>query len=620
MAQKNKQSVKRGWMINRRKFSHTQLLIFSAVFALAGGYFLYKSLAATTYYLSPTGNDSNPCSQAAPCLSFDRAYQVASPGSKVQIASGTYGSQQINPKASMRNLSPGCTLADTTNCVTFEPVGTITINGKLEVRGSSVYIKGSRSTSTPDANATFTINTNGYADVESESDATYPDHIIMQGINTNTFGAFNVNTATFKDMDVGPATTYWAGTYQNCCREGVGFENKIGWGGDNSFVPKDITIDSVRIHNQNGDSTRLQPGADVHFGGLFLVTVDGLTVKNSVFERNVVYHVQIQNFGGAPPAKRVVFDSNSFGCAVEWSYEGDVCDGQSSIQFDYDPGTEFRISNNVAANGSGQIYACYVGACGGLTGVNSFNNTSYAQSTTAPPLSGSSTTPTVSISANPASITSGGSSTLSWNSTNTTSCTASGVWTGTKATSGSQSVSPTATSTYNLSCTGIGGTANASATVTVTASGGDTTPPTVSITNPADGSRPAGTINLTANASDNVGVVGVQFKLNGSNLGPEDATAPYSYSWDTTTVPHGSYSLSATARDAAGNIQTVTINVIVDNGTTKPGDLNSDGSVNISDLSILLSNWNTASATADINQDGTVNILDLSILLSNYGG
>jgi hypothetical protein len=58
----------------------------------------------------------------------------------------------------------------------------------------------------------------------------------------------------------------------------------------------------------------------------------------------------------------------------------------------------------------------------------------------------------------------------------------------------------------------------------------------------------------------------------------------------------------------------------VDNGTTKPGDLNSDGSVNISDLSILLSNWNTASATADINQDGTVNILDLSILLSNYGG
>jgi hypothetical protein len=51
----------------------------------------------------------------------------------------------------------------------------------------------------------------------------------------------------------------------------------------------------------------------------------------------------------------------------------------------------------------------------------------------------------------------------------------------------------------------------------------------------------------------------------------------------------------------------------------KPGDLNSDGTVNITDLSILLSSWNTTSATADINKDGTVNILDLSILLSNYG-
>jgi hypothetical protein len=55
-------------------------------------------------------------------------------------------------------------------------------------------------------------------------------------------------------------------------------------------------------------------------------------------------------------------------------------------------------------------------------------------------------------------------------------------------------------------------------------------------------------------------------------------------------------------------------------GTTpKPGDLNSDGVVNITDLSILLSSWNTTNSTADINKDSTVNILDLSILLSNYG-
>jgi len=85
------------------------------------------------------------------------------------------------------------------------------------------------------------------------------------------------------------------------------------------------------------------------------------------------------------------------------------------------------------------------------------------------------TVPTVTISANPPTINNGSSSTLTWSSTNTTSCTASGAWTGTQATSGSLVVSPTTTSTYTLSCTGTGGSSNGSVTVTV--NGGTTPPP-----------------------------------------------------------------------------------------------------------------------------------------------
>lgn len=50
----------------------------------------------------------------------------------------------------------------------------------------------------------------------------------------------------------------------------------------------------------------------------------------------------------------------------------------------------------------------------------------------------------------------------------------------------------------------------------------------------------------------------------------------------------------------------------------RPGDLNCDGKVNLSDFSILLYFWkktNPANARADINGDGVVNIRDLSILL-----
>ena len=79
--------------------------------------------------------------------------------------------------------------------------------------------------------------------------------------------------------------------------------------------------------------------------------------------------------------------------------------------------------------------------------------------------------PTVSLNASPTGIATGQSSTLTWSSTNATSCTASGGWSGAKALSGSQSVSPTTTTTYTLTCTGAGGSGTASATVGVSANG-----------------------------------------------------------------------------------------------------------------------------------------------------
>ena len=96
----------------------------------------------------------------------------------------------------------------------------------------------------------------------------------------------------------------------------------------------------------------------------------------------------------------------------------------------------------------------------------------------------------------------------------------------------------------------------------------DTTPPTVSISAPTGGTV-SGTITVSANASDNVGVVGVQFRLDGVNLGLEDTTAPYSVSWNTTTATNASHTLTAVARDAAGNTATSAgVIVTVNNSVT----------------------------------------------------
>src|SRR5207245_606359 len=114
------------------------------------------------------------------------------------------------------------------------------------------------------------------------------------------------------------------------------------------------------------------------------------------------------------------------------------------------------------------------------------------------------------------------------------------------------------------------GNRTTSAAVTVTVFN-DTTPPTVSITSPVSGATVGGTTSVTASASDNVGVVGVQFLLDGANLGVEDAAAPYSVSWNTTTASNGSHTLTAVARDAAGNRTTsAAVTVTVFNDTTPP--------------------------------------------------
>ena len=78
-------------------------------------------------------------------------------------------------------------------------------------------------------------------------------------------------------------------------------------------------------------------------------------------------------------------------------------------------------------------------------------------------LVGSAPAPTLTLTATPPSIAYHGSSNLTWSSTNTKSCTASGEWSGTKPTSGTfTTLALTTTANYTLTCTGIGGTATQS--------------------------------------------------------------------------------------------------------------------------------------------------------------
>jgi len=100
----------------------------------------------------------------------------------------------------------------------------------------------------------------------------------------------------------------------------------------------------------------------------------------------------------------------------------------------------------------------------------------------------------------------------------------------------------------------------------------DTTPPTVSMSAPANNATVSGSnVTVSATAADNVAVIGVQFKLDGNNLGAEDTASPYTIAWNTIGVPNGTHALSAIARDGAGNsTPSAPVNVTVSNDATPP--------------------------------------------------
>ncbi|MCC6947006.1 MAG: peptidoglycan-binding protein [Bradyrhizobiaceae bacterium] len=97
-------------------------------------------------------------------------------------------------------------------------------------------------------------------------------------------------------------------------------------------------------------------------------------------------------------------------------------------------------------------------------------------------------------------------------------------------------------------------------------SGVDTSAPTVSLTGPSNGATVSGNVPISASASDNIGVTGVEFKLNTNTLIQDDTSSPYSITWDSTSASDGSHAIIAVARDAAGNRATSTsVAVTVDN-------------------------------------------------------
>src|SRR5262245_11874324 len=151
---------------------------------------------------------------------------------------------------------------------------------------------------------------------------------------------------------------------------------------------------------------------------------------------------------------------------------------------------------------------------------------------------------------------------LSWNaSTDNVGVTGyqilrNGTQVGTSTTTSFSDTGLSPSTTYSYAVQAVDAAANtsaASAPASATTLTPDTTAPTVALTAPSGSAPVSGTITISANASDDVGVAGVTFLVDNVVVGNQDTTSPYSVSWDTTAVANGTHTIVARARDTSNN-------------------------------------------------------------------
>jgi len=120
----------------------------------------------------------------------------------------------------------------------------------------------------------------------------------------------------------------------------------------------------------------------------------------------------------------------------------------------------------------------------------------------------------------------------------------------TPATTGAHSITARATDNFGLVAT------SSAVVVTVSAPGGvDIQAPVASLTAPAAfATGLAGTLTLSAAATDNVAVTGVEIQLDGTQVGATGTGSPHSVTVDSNAYASGQHVVRTRARDAAGNV------------------------------------------------------------------
>jgi hypothetical protein len=213
-------------------------------------------------FVAPGGSNSSPCTQAAPCRSFDRAYQLAAPGDVVEVAGGRYRSQIFGPK-------PGTAAPDVRIVAS---AGQRVVVGDLGAEDGCLGFEGATYVSVEGVETSYTRVAGRLHQCGVSVGREHSHHVTLKDVDAGMIWV-GADDVTVLGGDFGPA---------------IDENTKIEWG--SGHAPRNILIDGAVIHDarmvrQHQECLALWGGLDV-------------TVRNTHFYNCAVFHVWINGSAG----------------------------------------------------------------------------------------------------------------------------------------------------------------------------------------------------------------------------------------------------------------------------------------------------------------------------------
>jgi hypothetical protein len=233
--------------------------------------------------VSLSGSDMASCTQARPCASFQRAFDVARPGQKVIVAAGSYRTQRLAGTKSGPK-------------VVFQPA-----------RGAKVYVNEFHIYADDLELSNFSTS---YWDTHGSA-----NNVTLRRINTGPFIIFGSSNVKVIGGDIGPS--YGNGRPTNDAF--ITYEN-------GTTAPHNIVIDGAYFHD-------FKLGYDGDHGQcLQVVGGIGITIRNSRFQRCDIYSIFFTQWAGPDPPSNVLLENNFFDKSTNYGSYTKCCT-YYSVQF-----------------------------------------------------------------------------------------------------------------------------------------------------------------------------------------------------------------------------------------------------------------------------------------------